>query len=90
VDPEPEHCLELFNLSGKLYEMYIPDPTDRMGEIALVQIFLNFYFILDGFPIFRYIRLQRQKAVLQTRLKIPPSVHQFHSALDKQTGAVSR
>jgi len=33
----------------------------------------------------KYIRLQRQKAVLQTRLKIPPSVHQFHSALDKQT-----
>ncbi len=34
----------------------------------------------------KYIRLQRQKAVLQQRLKIPPAINQFHSALDKQTG----
>ena len=34
----------------------------------------------------KYIRLQRQKAVLQTRLKIPPAINQFHSALDRQTG----
>ncbi|TRY63357.1 hypothetical protein TCAL_02105 [Tigriopus californicus] len=33
----------------------------------------------------KYIRLQRQKAVLQTRLKIPPAINQFHSTLDKQT-----
>lgn len=33
----------------------------------------------------KYIRLQRQKAVLQKRLKIPPPVNQFRSALDKQT-----
>ncbi|XP_040574854.1 large ribosomal subunit protein eL8 [Lepeophtheirus salmonis] len=33
----------------------------------------------------KYIRLQRQKAVLQTRLKIPPPIHQFSEALDKQT-----
>jgi len=33
----------------------------------------------------KYIRLQRQKAVLQTRLKVPPPVHQFSSTLDKQT-----
>jgi large subunit ribosomal protein L7Ae len=33
----------------------------------------------------KYIRLQRQKAVLQTRLKIPPPINQFHSALDRQT-----
>eukprot|EP00088_Acartia_fossae_P054498 TRINITY_DN626_c0_g2_i1.p1 TRINITY_DN626_c0_g2~~TRINITY_DN626_c0_g2_i1.p1 ORF type:complete len:267 (+),score=136.18 TRINITY_DN626_c0_g2_i1:43-843(+) len=32
----------------------------------------------------KYIRLQRQKAVLQTRLKIPPPVHQFYQTLDKQ------
>merc|ERR1739846_278994 len=31
------------------------------------------------------IRLQRQKAVLQTRLKIPPALNQFHTTLDKQT-----
>ena len=36
--------------------------------------------------LFRYIRLQRQKAVLQTRLKIPPPINQFRNALDKQTG----
>merc|ERR1711983_64210 len=33
----------------------------------------------------KYIRLQRQKAVLQTRLKIPPAINQFYSTLDRQT-----
>jgi large subunit ribosomal protein L7Ae len=33
----------------------------------------------------KYIRLQRQKAILQTRLKIPPPINQFRNALDKQT-----
>lgn len=33
----------------------------------------------------KYVRLQRQKAVLQTRLKIPPPINQFHTTLDKQT-----
>jgi len=33
----------------------------------------------------KYIRLQRQKAVLQTRLKVPPAINQFNSALDRQT-----
>jgi len=33
----------------------------------------------------KYIRLQRQKAVLSQRLKIPPPVHQFSQALDRQT-----
>jgi len=33
----------------------------------------------------KYIRLQRQKAVLQTRLKVPPAVNQFSQTLDKQT-----
>merc|ERR1711962_1578574 len=33
----------------------------------------------------KYIRLQRQKAVLQTRLKVPPPIEQFTSTLDKQT-----
>jgi len=37
----------------------------------------------------KYIRLQRQKAVLQTRLKVPPPVNQFSSTLDKQTGSIS-
>jgi len=33
----------------------------------------------------KYIRIQRQKAVLLKRLKIPPPIHQFSKALDKQT-----
>ncbi|TKR81101.1 hypothetical protein L596_015037 [Steinernema carpocapsae] len=33
----------------------------------------------------KYIRLQRQKAVLQKRLKVPPTIHQFQQTLDKQT-----
>ncbi|CAJ0934019.1 unnamed protein product, partial [Mesorhabditis belari] len=35
----------------------------------------------------KYIRLQRQRAVLQKRLKIPPSINQFRTALDKQTAS---
>merc|ERR1719361_1888594 len=33
----------------------------------------------------KYIRLQRQKRVLQQRLKVPPSVNQFNRTLDKNT-----
>ncbi|XP_013395677.1 60S ribosomal protein L7a-like [Lingula anatina] len=33
----------------------------------------------------KYIRLQRQKAILQQRLKVPPSINQFKQALDRQT-----
>merc|ERR1711974_510310 len=32
----------------------------------------------------RYIKLQRQRQVLQQRLKVPPSIHQFSQTLDKQ------
>jgi large subunit ribosomal protein L7Ae len=34
----------------------------------------------------KYVRIQRHKAVLQKRLKIPPPINQFSQALDKQTG----
>lgn len=33
----------------------------------------------------KYIRVQRQKAVLQKRLRIPPPINQFTQTLDKQT-----
>jgi large subunit ribosomal protein L7Ae len=32
-----------------------------------------------------YVRLQRQKAILQQRLKVPPAINQFNKALDKNT-----
>merc|ERR1712032_1689588 len=32
-----------------------------------------------------YIKLQRQRSVLQARLKVPPSINQFSQTLDKQT-----
>ncbi|XP_044014222.1 60S ribosomal protein L7a [Aphidius gifuensis] len=32
-----------------------------------------------------YIRIQRQRAVLQKRLKVPPPINQFTQTLDKQT-----
>ncbi|CAI4224279.1 unnamed protein product [Auanema sp. JU1783] len=35
----------------------------------------------------KYIRLQRQRAVLQKRLKIPPTINQFRTGLDKQTAS---
>ena len=34
----------------------------------------------------RYIRLQRQRAILYKRLKVPPAINQFTQALDRQTG----
>jgi len=34
----------------------------------------------------RYIRVQRQKQVLQQRLKVPPPINQFSQTLDRQTG----
>uniref|UniRef100_A0A1D1ZGQ6 60S ribosomal protein L7a n=1 Tax=Anthurium amnicola TaxID=1678845 RepID=A0A1D1ZGQ6_9ARAE len=33
----------------------------------------------------RYIRIQRQRTVLQKRLKVPPPINQFTQTLDKQT-----
>ena len=33
----------------------------------------------------KYIRLQRQKAVLVQRLKVPPPINQFTQTLDRQT-----
>lgn len=35
----------------------------------------------------KYVRLQRQKAVLLKRLKVPPAINQFKHTLDKQTGS---
>ena len=32
-----------------------------------------------------YIRLQRQKAILMKRLKVPPTIHQFSRTLDRNT-----
>ena len=34
----------------------------------------------------RYIRVQRQKQVLQQRLKVPPPINQFKHTVDRQTG----
>ncbi|XP_064616237.1 large ribosomal subunit protein eL8-like [Liolophura sinensis] len=33
----------------------------------------------------KYVRLQRQKAILYQRLKVPPPINQFTQALDRQT-----
>lgn len=33
----------------------------------------------------KYVRLQRQKAILQKRLKVPPTINQFNRTLDKNT-----
>jgi large subunit ribosomal protein L7Ae len=35
----------------------------------------------------RYVRVQRQKMVLQKRLKVPPSINQFTNTLDKNQAA---
>jgi len=33
----------------------------------------------------KYVRLQRQRAILYKRLKVPPSINQFSQTLDRQT-----
>jgi len=33
----------------------------------------------------KYVRIQRQRAILYRRLKVPPPIHQFQQAVDKQT-----
>merc|ERR1711976_1005861 len=33
----------------------------------------------------KYVRLQRQRAILFKRLKVPPPINQFTQALDRQT-----
>jgi len=35
----------------------------------------------------KYIRLQRQRAILKKRLKVPPSINQFSKALDKNSAS---
>jgi len=35
----------------------------------------------------KYVRLQRQKAILLKRLKVPPAINQFSSTLDRQTAS---
>jgi len=34
----------------------------------------------------RYVRVQRQKQILQDRLRVPPPINQFRHTLDMQTG----
>jgi len=36
----------------------------------------------------RYIRLQRQRAILKTRLKVPPPIHHFTNTLDKNQASL--
>lgn len=36
-----------------------------------------------------YVRLQRQKAILKMRLKVPPAINQFTKTTDKNTGIAS-
>ena len=38
----------------------------------------------------RYIRIQRQRAILKRRLKVPPAINQFSRALDKNQGQLIR
>ena len=37
----------------------------------------------------KYVRIQRQKRVLNQRLKVPPALNQFTKTLDKNLGAIS-
>ena len=34
----------------------------------------------------KYIRIQRQKRILLTRLKVPPAINQFSKTIDKNQG----
>ena len=37
----------------------------------------------------KYIRIQRQKRILLTRLKVPPAINQFSKTIDKNQGKYS-
>lgn len=37
----------------------------------------------------KYVRVQRQRSVLKSRLKVPPAINQFTKTLDKSTGTRS-
>ena len=37
----------------------------------------------------KYIRLQRQRAVLLKRLKVPPPINQFSEGVDRQLGLIT-
>jgi large subunit ribosomal protein L7Ae len=37
----------------------------------------------------KYVRIQRQRRVLNQRLKVPPALNQFTKTLDKNTGKMS-
>lgn len=37
----------------------------------------------------RYVRIQRQRAILKQRLKVPPALNQFTKTLDKNQGRTS-
>ena len=36
----------------------------------------------------KYVRIQRQRRVLNQRLKVPPALNQFTKTLDKSTGEI--
>jgi large subunit ribosomal protein L7Ae len=60
--------------------LFVKDPRDfRIGrDILPVKRNLSRYV---KWP--RYVRVQRQRAILKKRIKVPPSIHQFSKTLDK-------
>ncbi|KAB0341592.1 hypothetical protein FD754_018518 [Muntiacus muntjak] len=67
-----------------IYATEIDSQTQQMGFwLPGNDFFHQVYTRFVKWP--RYIRLQRQRAILYKRLKVPPAINQFTQALDRQT-----
>uniref|UniRef100_A0A915DR14 60S ribosomal protein L7a n=1 Tax=Ditylenchus dipsaci TaxID=166011 RepID=A0A915DR14_9BILA len=67
----------------KMFKEFFVVGTEQLQEPIVELMSLGVDKLFVRWP--KYIRLQRQRAVLLKRLKVPPPVHQFHSTLDKPT-----
>ena len=62
--------------------------ADRLFRGALAVLSLQHKRDLGRFVKWpRYVRVQRQRKILQTRLKVPPALNQFKAALDRNQAA---
>lgn len=79
VAPAPRHCQETEGQKGGQSFEKRPKNFGTGQDIQPKRDLTRFV----QWP--RYIRLQRQRAILYKRFKVPPAINQFTQALDKQT-----
>ncbi|KAJ1967766.1 60S ribosomal protein L8, partial [Dispira parvispora] len=81
VAPAPAIARKKMNSKSKKNPLFVARPRNfAIGGDVLPKRDLTRYV---KWP--KYIRLQRQKKILQMRLKVPPAINQFTKVLDKNT-----